>query len=122
MIQCVAPNKRLEATRGSRSRLKLFGGLRRRRMFIIEDEQHAEPQAGEFELIADAVAELKRRAMLPWDQPPNVAPCLSWRTCGRTYEIIEYDTSVRPWKELRRISYLEVSCAGVQWLSSPDLE
>jgi hypothetical protein len=44
-------------------------------MFIIEDEQHAEPQSGEFESIADALAELKRRAMLPWDQPPNVAPC-----------------------------------------------
>jgi hypothetical protein len=36
-------------------------------MFVIEDGQHAEPQAGEFESIADAVAELKRRALLPWD-------------------------------------------------------
>jgi hypothetical protein len=43
-------------------------------MFVVEDEQHAEPQAGEFKSIADAVSELKRRAMLPWDQPPNVAP------------------------------------------------
>ena len=89
-------------------------------MFVIEDEQHSEPQAGEFKSIADAVAELKRRAMLPWDQPPNVAPCTSWRTCRRRYDIIEYDTSARPWKELGRTPYLEISSAGVQWLS-PEL-
>lgn len=97
-------------------------GLRRTAMFVIEDEQHAEPQAGEFRSIADAVSELKRRAMLPWDQPPNVAPCTSWRTCRRTYEVIEYDTSARPWKELRRIPYQEISSTGVQWISSPDAE
>jgi hypothetical protein len=91
-------------------------------MFVIEDEQHAEPQPGEFSSIGDAVAELKRRAMLPWDQPPNVAPCTNWQTCRRTYEIIEYDTVPRPWEELRRIPYLEISSAGVRWLSSPDLE
>ena len=91
-------------------------------MFVIEDEQHAEPQAGEFESIADAVAELKRRAMLPWDQPPNVAPCTSWRTCRRMYEVIEYDTSAKPWRELGRIPYLEISSAGVQWLSSPEIQ
>ena len=89
---------------------------------MIEDEQHAEPQAGEFTSLADAVAELKRRAELPWDQPPNVAPCTSWRTCRRTYEVVEYDTSVTPWKDLRRIPYLEISSAGVQWRSSPDLD
>ena len=91
-------------------------------MFAIEDEQHAEPQEGRFLSLADALAELKRRAALPWDQLPNVAPCTSWRTCGRTYEIVEYDTSARPWKELRRIPCLRISSDGVQWLNLPDHE
>src|SRR5262249_28629356 len=71
-------------------------------VFVIEDERHAEPQ-GEFASLDAAVAELHRRAALPWDEEPNVAPCTGWRTCGRTYEVIEYDNSARPWKELRRI-------------------
>jgi hypothetical protein len=58
-------------------------------MFVIEDELHAEPQAGEFRSLADAVADLKRRALVPWDQEPNRAPCEGWRTCGRSYEIVE---------------------------------
>ena len=85
-------------------------------MFVIEDEQHAEPQEGEFSSFDGAVLELRRRAKLPWDQPPNVAPCTSWRTCRRMYEIVEYDTATRPWKELRRVPYLEISSSGVEWL------
>lgn len=83
-------------------------------MFVIEDESHAEPQ-GEFTSLGLALEELRRRAAIPWDQPPNVAPCVSWETCGRRYEVIEYDQSQVPWKELRRIFVLEVSAAGVEW-------
>jgi hypothetical protein len=68
-------------------------------MFVIEDELHAEPQAGEFRSLADAVAELKRRALVPWDQEPNRAPCDGWRTCGRSYEI---------------------TAAGASWLTPPE--
>jgi hypothetical protein len=87
-------------------------------MFAIEDELHAEPQDGEHATLAEAVAELRRRAALPWDEVPNVAPCTSWRTCGRAYEIVEYDTSSNPWKELRRIPFLEVNAAGAKWLQT----
>jgi len=86
-------------------------------MFLIEDELHAEQQEGEYQSLVEAVAELQRRASLPWDQEPNAAPCLSWRTCGRTYEIVEYDTTSTPWRELSRIPYLEVTASGVRWLS-----
>ena len=85
-------------------------------MYVIEDEEHAELQDGEFESVQDAVRELKRRAALPWDKSPNLAPCDSWQTCGRRYELVEYDTSSRPWKELARTPALEVSAKGVQWL------
>jgi hypothetical protein len=83
-------------------------------VITIEDELHAESQ-GEFATIQHAIAELRRRAQIPWDQDPNRAPCMSWKTCGRAYEVIEYDDSHSPWKELRRMAVLEVSAAGVKW-------
>jgi hypothetical protein len=90
-------------------------------MFVIEDEAHAEPQ-GEFDTFEDALAELRRRAAIPWDQPPNVAPCASWKTCGRRYEVIEYDTSQTPWRELTRVPVLDVSATGPKWETSTGLD
>jgi hypothetical protein len=89
-------------------------------VFLIEDEIHAEPQPGEYQTLADAMAELRRRAGLPWDEPPNAAPCTSWRTCGRNYEIIEYDTSIVPWTELRRMPALEIGAKGASWSRLPE--
>ena len=89
-------------------------------MFVIEDERHAEPQDGEFRTLSEAIAELKRRAALPWNKPPNLAPCTSWKTCGRTYEVIEYETSGESWKEIRRIAFLEITPSGVKWLTPVD--
>jgi hypothetical protein len=45
---------------------------------------------------------------------------MSWATCGREYAVVEYDDSHSPWKELRRVSVLQVSASGVEW--SGDLE
>ena len=84
-------------------------------MFVIEDEEHAEP-GGEFATLEAALHELQRRASLPWDQPPNQAPCVGWKTCGRTYEIVEYDASITPWTEVRRLPSLRISAAGASWL------
>lgn len=85
-------------------------------MFIIEDELHAEPQ-GKFVSFEQALAELKRRVQIPWDQKPNRAPCASWEACGRTYEIIEYDDSHLPWVEIRRMTALDISASGIKWSS-----
>ncbi len=82
--------------------------------FIVEDEAHAE-QCSEHATLAEAVARLKELAGLPWNEQPNVAPCTSWRTCGRRYEIVQYETSSHPWKELRRAAALEISAQGVVW-------
>jgi hypothetical protein len=87
------------------------------RKYVIEDTNHAEP-LGEFVSLADAVNELHRLGKLPWDQPPNVAPCTNWQTCGRSYEIIEYATDSQPWQELRRIAAFEISAQGVRWSTS----
>ena len=86
--------------------------------WIIEDEMHAERQ-GEFDTFGDALAELRRRAEIPWDQEPNQAPCQSWRTCVRRYEIIEFDLTESPWRELSRALALEISASGVQWRIAP---
>ena len=86
------------------------------RIFVIEDEVHAEPQEAQFTTLQDAVSELRRRAALSWDEKPNAAPCMNWRDCGRRYEIVEYDRSETPWKELRRMLALEISARGPRWL------
>ena len=86
-------------------------------MFVIEDERHAD-NIGQFHSRDDAMAELRRLATLPWDREPNIAPCMDWETCGRSYEIIEFDASRKPWRELNRALVLEVSAEGVRWLSS----
>jgi hypothetical protein len=85
-------------------------------MFAIEDEIHADFQ-GQFADLAMAMAELERRAGISWDQPPNQAPCTSWRTCGRAYDIIEYDDTAAPWREIRRIRVLEISSKGTKWIA-----
>ena len=89
-------------------------------MFKIEDEWHAELQDGEFPSLAAAATELRTRAGIPWDQRPNLAPCTSWRTCGRKYVVVEYDTSVSPWRQLQRIAVLEIDSSGIRWVA-PDI-
>ncbi len=83
-------------------------------MFVIEDEIHAEPQ-GQYPTKEEAISELRRRAAIPWDGVPNMAPCQSWKTCGRNYEVIEYDDTKEHWIEIQRIPVLEISAAGVKW-------
>jgi hypothetical protein len=85
-------------------------------VIVIDDELHCEFQ-GKFKTFEDAFAELKRRAIIPWDEAPNVAQCTSWRTCGREYHIAEYDDSQKPWKLLREVKVLDVSAKGVDWAS-----
>jgi hypothetical protein len=82
--------------------------------FIIEDELHAE-HISEHSSLADAWTELKRLSSIPWDQAPNLAPCGSWQTCGRDYQIIEYEISSEHWHLVRRISGLTVSAAETVW-------
>lgn len=84
-------------------------------MFVIEDEWHAEP-VGEFDSRESALAELRRLADLAWSEAPNRCPCMSWRTCGRRYHLIEYDTSRTPWRRIGGDALLDVSAKGVVWL------
>lgn len=83
-------------------------------MFVIEDQVHAEWQ-GKYNSLPEAVATLKHMASIPWHQEPNRCPCESWKTCGREYEIIEYNTVNDPWAEVQRLGTLEVSSKGVAW-------
>jgi len=84
-------------------------------MFVIEDEVHAEAVEGRFRTRQLAIEELERLATIPWNEAPNRAPCIGWLKCGRRYEVVEYDESASPWKELSRDLTLEVSATGVLW-------
>jgi hypothetical protein len=85
-------------------------------MFVIEDEWHAE-WIGEFTSREDAHDALRKLAELPWNEPPNICPCTSWRTCGRRYHLIEFDASAETWKSISDEPLLEVSAARTAWLS-----
>ena len=85
-------------------------------MFVIEDEWHAE-WIGEYASREEALAELGRLAELPWDEAPNRCPCMGWRTCGRRYHLIEFDTSADPWRRLSYEALLDVSAEKTAWLS-----
>jgi len=80
-------------------------------MFIIQDEIHSEPQEGRYDTFEEASVELRRRASLPWDEPPNRPPCVSWRTCERRYVIIDLESS-------RRTPFLQLSADNTVWLKS----
>lgn len=85
------------------------------RIFIIEDEVHSSIE-WEFDSFEDAILELKKRADIPWNQKPNISPCMSWETCGKNYEIIEYENSSNPWIEKNRTLVLEISAKETKWL------
>src|SRR3954454_21507265 len=85
-------------------------------MILIEDDIHCD-RNDRFACFEDAVAELKRRASIPWDRPPNLAPYTDWKTCGWEYHIVEMDDSHEPWKSRRSVAVLNVSAKGAQWVS-----
>lgn len=86
-------------------------------MFVIEDEWHCE-WVGEYGSREEAYAELRRLEKLPWNEAPNLCPCMSWRTCGWRYHIVEFDTSSEPWRSLSDEPVLEVSAQQTRWLSA----
>ena len=83
-------------------------------MFAIDDDLHAD-MIGTFPTREEAIQELRRLRAIAWDQPPNQAPCMSWRTCGRRYVLVEFDDRFTPWRTLASVLALEISAAGVVW-------
>ena len=82
--------------------------------FVVTDESHAE-HCAVYSSFEAALAELKRRSAIPWDQEPNRCPCTSWETCDRDYHILEYDDSVTPNRVVFRVAVLNMSANGVVW-------
>jgi hypothetical protein len=41
---------------------------------------------------------------------------MSWRTCGREYTLVEYDTTTTPWSVLQTIPALDISPEETCWL------
>lgn len=88
--------------------------VREYKRFVVEDRAHADV-IGEYAELDEALAELRRRAAIPWNEPPNRTPCSEWATCRREYQVCEVAGTQIIWEELRCYMVLEVSPAGVKW-------
>ena len=82
---------------------------------VIEDSIHCE-RIDECESFEEPIARLQELAKLRWDEEPNLAPCTSWRHCGREYRVIEYDDLASPWRVVRDADVLKVSASNIEWV------
>ena len=82
-------------------------------LFVVSDNIHTD-QSGDFDGREAALREIRRRALIPWDEEPNLSPCTEWRTCGRVYAVAEYsDQPSRTF--IRSTPIVMISAAGVHW-------
>ena len=82
-------------------------------MFSVYDEAHCEYH-GHFATRQEAVDAIISYTQLPWDSPPNRAPCRQWRTCKRNYEIHEWADRVHG-ERLSVRTICRVDSDGVTW-------
>lgn len=85
--------------------------------YIIEDESHAEWQ-WEYNSFNEALIELEKRKNIPWNEKPNICPCMSWKTCWRNYQILTFNNS----NEIERIPILNISAKWIEWLYKGEKE
>ena len=83
-------------------------------MFVIEDENHSE-QLGEYVTFEEALIRLQEWSKVAWDAPPKRAPCTSWKTCGRSYWIVEYKDEPGSTEPPPSHFIFEISATGIQW-------
>lgn len=89
-------------------------------MYAIYDDVHCE-YGSEFATLAQSLAELDRLASLPWNEPPKVAPCSEWASCGRRYRVIAVSTDQgAPYSHVPVAPRLCVGHNGIRWLSKTD--
>lgn len=81
-------------------------------MFTIEDNWHCELK-GNFPTFDLALAQIREWAKLPWNEEPNLAPCMSWPTCGRFYDIVESKYEGREF--VRATPIVQIDSKGVRW-------
>jgi hypothetical protein len=82
--------------------------------FELRDDLYDEIQ-GEFQTFSEAVAQACRLAAIPWDAPPNPAPCTSRANCSRNDEIVEQLASDGARQVVDHTSILENGAAGAHW-------
>ncbi|HUG66417.1 MAG TPA: hypothetical protein VMM76_01620 [Pirellulaceae bacterium] len=82
--------------------------------FNVYDDIHCD-LCGKFCTFAEALAEIRRRCAIPWDQLPNRAPCKSWKTCGRKYRIREYSSPTSD-RLLNSTDICDINADGIKWL------
>jgi hypothetical protein len=89
-------------------------------VYAIYDDVHCQ-LGNEFATLAQSLAELDRLGGLSWNEPPNVAPCSDWASCGRRYRVIELSTDrSAPYSHVPVAPRLCVGYNGIRWLSTRD--
>jgi len=82
--------------------------------YVVDDDLHYDLSL-RFATFAEALAEIRRLAALPWDDEDAQAPCIDWETCERHYVNYEYDDSKGRAEEVRQMPVATVSAQGVVW-------
>ncbi len=88
-------------------------------MFLIEDKIHCELIGdGYFQTYEDAMNKLVELSHIPWNEEPNLPPCINWENCKRVYSLIEGEGEFETWVQLSRIPMLKISSKGVEWINN----
>lgn len=74
----------------------------------IEEIWHCEI-IGKYKTYSEARNKINELSKLPWWARPNLPPCGSKTCLSYEYEIIEYDTSIIPYKLIKRELALIIS-------------
>jgi len=98
--------------------LPLFKKIEIKKEYIIEDQIHCE-WIWKYNSISDATSELQRLLKLPWNKDKNLAPCMSYKTCGREYELIEYNIKWDIWDEVSRYPIFDIKSSGIIFHQNP---
>jgi hypothetical protein len=86
--------------------------------FWLHDYLHDEG-LGPFRTREEAIAEAVRVAAIPWNEPPNLAPCVDWETCGRDYAVVEVDASTDPPLDMDAPLVVRIDRNGARWMIDP---
>jgi hypothetical protein len=82
--------------------------------FGIFEDIHCE-SLGDYVDLEEALAEIERLRERRGMRLPIKAPCKNWKTCGRRYEVFEYDPSKPPPNLVCPVLTLKISAKGVKW-------
>ena len=83
-------------------------------MFILLDKFHYE-RIGIYDSYEEALNKAIEISKIPWNIPPNKAPCTNWKKCGREYVIVERIKKNNKSLKVSEVDIFNISSNGVIW-------